>query len=53
MMPDPAGMPKGCKFCERCKYASKECESNIPLMTVLEGTHQVRCFRYRNGQGGK
>ncbi len=53
MMPDPARMPKGCKFYERCKYAFKECESNTPLMTALEGTHQVRCFRYRNGQGGK
>ncbi|WP_312429192.1 ABC transporter ATP-binding protein [Lacrimispora sp.] len=52
MMPDPARMPKGCKFYERCKYASKECESNTPFMTALEGTHQVRCFRYSNGQGG-
>ncbi len=52
MMPDPARMPKGCKFYERCKYATKECESNPPLMTALEGTHQVRCFRYSNGQGG-
>lgn len=52
MMPDPARMPKGCKFYERCKYSSKECESNTPLMTALEGTHQVRCFRYSNGQGG-
>ncbi|WP_312442690.1 ABC transporter ATP-binding protein [Lacrimispora sp.] len=53
MMPDPTRMPEGCKFYERCKYASKECESSIPLMTALEGTHQVRCFRYRSGQGGK
>ncbi|WP_313181351.1 ABC transporter ATP-binding protein [Lacrimispora sp.] len=52
MMPDPARMPKGCKFYERCKYAFKECESNPPLMTALEGTHQVRCFRYNNGLGG-
>ena len=53
MMPDPTRMPEGCKFYERCKYAFKECKSNIPPMTALEGTHQVRCFRYRNGQGGK
>ena len=53
MMPDPTRMPEGCKFYERCKYASKECKSNVPGMIPLGGTHQVRCFRYKDGQGGK
>lgn len=57
MMPDPSKMPEGCKFYERCKYAFKECKQSIPPMTAIEGTHQVRCFRYtdhyKSGKGGK
>ena len=47
MMPDPTKLPKGCVFCERCKYAVPECSKAHPGMVTVGGTHQVRCIRYR------
>ena len=47
MMPDPTKLPEGCVFCERCKYAVPECSKNHPEMVTVDGTHQVRCIRYR------
>ncbi len=46
MMPDPTRLPDGCKFCERCKYASDVCKHNNPQLQDLGGGHLVRCFRY-------
>ena len=47
MMPDPTKLPEGCVFCERCKYAVPECSKDHPRMVTVDGTHQVRCIRYR------
>ncbi|MGO5114702.1 ABC transporter ATP-binding protein [Candidatus Avoscillospira sp. LCP25S3_F1] len=46
MMPDPTALPKGCKFAERCKYATDRCRAELPVMYELEDGHKVRCFRY-------
>ena len=46
MMPDPTALPKGCKFAERCKYATDRCRAELPDMYELEDGHKVRCFRY-------
>ena len=46
MMPDPTALPKGCKFAERCKYATDRCHAELPDMYELEDGHKVRCFRY-------
>ena len=46
MMPDPTALPKGCKFAERCKYATDRCRAELPAMYELEDGHKVRCFRY-------
>lgn len=51
MMPDPTRLPDGCKFCERCKYASDVCKHNNPQLQDLGGGHLVRCFRYAK-EGG-
>ncbi len=37
---------KGCVYKDRCEYASKECEGEIPFYTVDCGS--VRCIRYRD-----
>ena len=38
-------MPKGCRFCTRCKEAQPRCfEERPPMFT--EGTRQVRCWKY-------
>ena len=44
LMPDPANLPKYCKFAERCKYATEECRKGVPETVKLEGTHTVRCL---------
>jgi len=48
--PDPVHLPKGCKFCTRCAYATEKCRNEHPeLYQSIEG-HFVRCFL--KGQGG-
>jgi len=49
MVPDLLHVPEGCRFCERCKYASEHCHREKPeLYEPLPG-HQVRCFRFERG----
>lgn len=44
LMPDPAYLPKGCKFADRCGKCMNECKSKeIPLIRVGED-HWVRCL---------
>ncbi len=50
MMPDPAALPAGCKFAERCEYAGEGCGAEQELRDVGEG-HLVRCFQCRNQTG--
>ena len=33
----------GCRFYARCRYASPECQSHDPKMTVMENGHRVAC----------
>lgn len=43
-VPHPLDLPKGCKFCPRCKYATIRCQKEEPdLVQVSEG-QRVRCF---------
>ena len=46
MMPDPPALPEGCKFADRCKYATEHCRVSSPELAELEDGHKVRCFRY-------
>lgn len=51
LMPDPANLPAGCKFAERCDRACPECSrKEHPLVEVSQG-HWVRCMLARNGGG--
>ena len=43
-MVDPMHLPEGCKFAERCKYATDACRAKEPEMITI-GTHSVRCIR--------
>lgn len=45
MMPDPTELPVGCKFADRCKYATEQCRATLPELVELEDGHKVRCFR--------
>ena len=48
LMPDPANLPKGCKFNPRCKYACPECCQEAPAFTETEPGHFVRCLIYQD-----
>ena len=34
----------GCRFCDRCKYATEECKTTMPKDTIIAPGHQVSCF---------
>lgn len=40
--PDPRSLPTGCRFTERCPFATQECHEEPPLVRVSEG-HSARC----------
>lgn len=44
MMPDPSDLPKGCKFAERCKFATAECGENDVALTEIAPGHCCRCI---------
>ena len=44
LMPDPANLPKGCKFSPRCPYATDRCMEQEPATTDLGDGHLVKCF---------
>ena len=46
MMPDPTDLPQGCKFADRCKYATERCRKEEPALVEMSDGHKVRCFRY-------
>lgn len=46
MMPNPTAFPEGCKFADRCKYATERCRAENPSLVEMEDGHKVRCFRH-------
>lgn len=46
MMPNPTELPEGCKFADRCKYATERCRAENPSLVEMEDGHKVRCFRH-------
>ncbi len=45
IMPDPADLPEGCKFAERCPYCEERCRREDPPCTEENG-HIVKCHRF-------
>jgi oligopeptide transport system ATP-binding protein len=41
--PDLIGLPEGCPFRPRCRYAVDRCSENPPLLTV-DDNHEVACW---------
>ncbi len=46
LMPDPANLPKGCAFAERCEYATDACREKRPEPKYISETHMVACSAY-------
>ncbi len=42
-VPHPLDLPKGCKFCTRCKYASDKCREVEPEYREVAPGHMIRC----------
>ena len=59
MMPDPVELPEGCKFHDRCPYATAQCSKTAPDMVEASPGHLVRCFlanslpKFSGGAGEK
>ena len=50
LMPDPANLPTGCSFYERCPDAKEQCSGSKPAMVEIEAGHFVKCFRDGGGE---
>ena len=50
LMPDPANLPTGCKFHDRCDFACEACAEETQELVEIEPGHKVRCMMR---QGGK
>lgn len=44
LMPDPSNLPPGCKFHERCRFATDRCAKEMPENRRLSDTHYIKCF---------
>lgn len=47
LMANPYNLPQGCFFADRCGYCTEKCLKNHPDDSVVEGTHRVRCWNYK------
>lgn len=47
LMPDPTVIPTGCRFCDRCEYATEECANSQPAVYEVAPGHLVKCHRAR------
>lgn len=45
VMPDPAAIPSGCAFHDRCPWCVRECAESIPLLRTVAPEHTVACHR--------
>ncbi|MEX2502744.1 MAG: ABC transporter ATP-binding protein [Trueperaceae bacterium] len=45
-VPNPLSLPAGCAFHPRCKYATEDCQKEIPSLEDTGDGHMVRCIRW-------
>ena len=50
MMPDPASLPLGCKFHDRCKNVCDKCRNEEVNYSEIEPGHYVRCLKVTKGE---
>lgn len=48
LMPDPANLPMGCAFADRCDYAKDVCRASKPRKQWLTDSHFVACHLYED-----
>ncbi|GAB6099253.1 ABC transporter ATP-binding protein [Halanaerocella petrolearia] len=47
IVPDPFSFPAGCRFANRCDYATDKCWKEEPKLEEVDTDHIVRCWRWR------
>ena len=50
LMPDPTNLPEGCRFCDRCQYATEKCKADQPPVVEVNAGHFVKCFFAGRGE---
>ena len=50
-VPLPGSWTSGCRFAQRCRFASDECTAAIPLQPRVQGDGGVRCIRRDDVRG--
>lgn len=48
-VPHPLALPTGCRFAERCKYATDLCIAEMPELNLVDENHLVRCHYPEKG----
>lgn len=46
LMPNPANLPAGCTFVDRCCYSTDRCRQVVPEKRAFSETHQAACIAY-------
>ena len=42
-VPHPLNLPSGCKFADRCKYATDKCRKEMPELVSVNENQKIRC----------
>lgn len=48
LMPDPADLPKGCKFNPRCPHCMDICREQEPGVRRVSETHSIKCHLFKD-----
>lgn len=48
-VPHPLALPAGCRFADRCKYATAKCHSEMPELVSVGSKQKIRCHYPRKG----
>jgi oligopeptide/dipeptide ABC transporter ATP-binding protein len=46
VVPNPLNLPVGCRFADRCEYATALCHQEMPEIQELANEEVVRCWKY-------
>ncbi len=49
-VPHPLNLPKGCRFADRCKYATDKCRETMPELEYVNEFQQIRCYYPKKGE---
>jgi oligopeptide/dipeptide ABC transporter ATP-binding protein len=46
VVPNPLNLPPGCRFADRCEYATALCHQEMPQIQQINDEEVVRCWKY-------